>query len=129
MKIRLASVFVQDQERAKQFYVNLLGFIVKNDVPLGNNRWLTVVSPDEPDGAELLLEPNENPAAKAYQAALLEQGISAVAFMVDDIHKEHERLRKVGVGFTMPPMDVGTAVIAVFEDTCGNLVQIYQVRE
>ncbi len=127
MKIRLASVFVKDQADALAFYTGTLGFEVKEDFPVGEHRWLTVVSPEESDGAELLLEPNENPAAGAYQESLFEQGIAAVTFSSNDIETEYVRLRSLGVEFTLAPTDVGNAVVAVFDDTCGNLIQLAQM--
>lgn len=127
MKIQLASIFVGDQEKALEFYTNVLGFVKKQDVPVGRFRWLTVVSPDEPDGAELVLEPNDNPAAKTFQEALFEQGIPLTAFAVEDVEREYERLKALGVKFTTEPTDMGTTKVAVFDDTCGNLIQIYQV--
>lgn len=126
MKIKLTSVFVGDQERALRFYTDVLGFIKKKDMPVGQFRWLTVVSPEGPDDVELLLEPNDNPAAIAYQKALFEQGIPLTAFAVDDVQKEYERLKDLGVLFQSGPAAVGTTTIAVFEDTCGNLIQLYQ---
>ncbi len=128
MRISLTSVFVNDQEKALAFYCDKLGFVKKNDIPMGEARWLTVVSPEAPGGTELLLEPDANPAAKTFQAAVLEQGIAAAAFAVDDAKDEHERLQSLGVVFRTPPTDVGSAVIAVLEDTCGNLIQIYQEK-
>jgi predicted enzyme related to lactoylglutathione lyase len=127
MKIKLTSVFVEDQDKALKFYTEILGFVKKLDFPVGEFKWLTVVSPEEPDGTELLLEPNDNPAAKTYQKAIFEQGITLAAFQVDDIQKEYDRLRKLGVEFTMEPTNMGMATVAVFNDTCGNLIQIYQV--
>jgi catechol 2,3-dioxygenase-like lactoylglutathione lyase family enzyme len=124
MKIKLTSVFVEDQEQALQFYTDVLGFVKKADIPVGRFKWLTVVSPEEPAGPELLLEPNDNPAAKAFQQAIYEQGIAAASFAVDDINQEHERLRTLGVTFTMEPTKMGEATVAVFDDTCGNLIQI-----
>ncbi len=126
MKIRLNSVLVQDQESALRFYTEVLGFIKKMDLPAGEYRWLTVVSPEEPDGAQLLLEPNVHPAAATYQRALFESGIPLTSFAVDDIEKEHERLNALGVVFRMEPTRTNGASVAVFEDTCGNLIQIYQ---
>jgi catechol 2,3-dioxygenase-like lactoylglutathione lyase family enzyme len=117
---------VDDQEKAVLFYTEVLGFLKKWDIPLGAARWLTVVSPEEPDGTELLLEPNDNPAAKTFQQALYESGIPATAFEVEDIRAEHERLDQMGVAFIMGPTDMGTVTAAVFDDTCGNLIQIYQ---
>lgn len=126
MKIKLNSVIVRDQESALRFYTEVLGFKKKVDLPAGEFRWLTVVAPDEPDGTQLLLEPNAHPAAATYQRALFESGIPLTAFAVDDIEKEHQRLKGLGVVFTSGPTDAGGAIIAVFEDTCGNLIQIYQ---
>ena len=126
MKIKLTSVFVDDQEKALRFYTETLGFIKKRDIPVGQFRCLTVVSPEGPGEVELLLEPNDNPAAEAYQQALREQGIPLAAFAVDDIQKEFERLKELGVVFHSDPVTVGAATMAVFEDTCGNLIQMYQ---
>jgi predicted enzyme related to lactoylglutathione lyase len=126
MKIKLNSVLVGNQESALRFYTEVLGFTKKTDLPVGEYRWLTVVSPDEPDGTQLVLEPNANPAAAAYQRALFESGIPLTAFAVDDIEKEYQRLRELGVAFATEPTDAGGATVAVFEDTCGNLIQIYQ---
>ena len=127
MRIELTRVMVEDQAAALDFYTEVLGFVKKKDFPLGEEaRWLTVVSPEAPDGTELLLEPNSNPAGKTYQGALFEQGIPAASFAVDDIEGEHLRLTGKGVVFRTEPVDVGGAIIAVFEDTCGNLIQIYQ---
>ena len=127
MHIRLSSVLVDDQEKALRFYTEVLGFIKKTDIPAGEARWLTVVSPEGPEDIELLLEPNSNPAATTYQRALHEQGIPLTAFAVDDIQSEYERLQQLGVRFSTKPTPAGPATIAVFEDTCGNLIQIYQV--
>jgi catechol 2,3-dioxygenase-like lactoylglutathione lyase family enzyme len=127
MKIKLSSVFVEDQEKALLFYANILGFVKKNDMPAGQFRWLTVVSPDGPEDMELLLEPNDNPAAKEYQGALFEQGIPMNAFAVDDVEEEYKRLRALGVVFRSEPVKMGPTTIAMFEDTCGNIIQIYQV--
>ncbi len=126
MKIKLTSVFVGDQEKALQFYTEILGFVKKSDIPVGQFRWLTVVSPDEPDGTELLLEPNDNPAAKTFQSALFEQGIPCASFAVEDIHAEYERLKELGVAFPVPPTPAGGVTIAVLDDTCGNLIQLAQ---
>ena len=126
MKIKLTSVFVDDQDKALRFYTEVLGFVKKTDIPIGQFKWLTVVSPDEPGGTELLLEPNENPAAKTFQNTIFSQGIPLAAFLVEDIHNECERLEKRGVRFTMPPTNMGTATIAIFDDTCGNLIQMYR---
>lgn len=128
MRIRLASVPVSDQEKALRFYTETLGFVQKRDIPLGAARWLTVVSPEEPDGVELVLEPNgEYPAMKALKAALVADGIPITAFEVDDIHAEYERLRALGVSFTMEPTEAGPTTLAILDDTCGNLIQLYQV--
>ena len=126
MRIILTGVFVDDQDKALKFYTETLGFVLKHDVPAGEYRWITVVSPDDPDGTELLLEPNENPVAQEYQKGLFDQGIPANSFGVTDIHAEHERLKALGVSFTMEPTEMGTVTIAVFDDTCGNLIQIMQ---
>ncbi len=127
MKIKLTSVFVDDQDKALKFYTEVLGFVKKLDFPLGKFKWLTVVSPEEPDGTQLLLEPNDNPAAKAYQKAIFEQGVRATSFFVEDIQKEYERMKKLGVVFTMEPTKAPGSTIAVFDDTCGNLIQLTQV--
>lgn len=126
MKIIVTSVFVNDQDQALQFYTETLGFVKKQDVPVGEFKWLTVVSPDDQDGTELVLEPNDNPAAKEYQNAIFEQGIPATMFGVADIHAEYERLKALGVTFTMEPTRMNDVTIAVFDDTCGNLIQIAQ---
>lgn len=126
MKIILSGVFVEDQDKALKFYTEILGFEKKHDVPVGEHRWITVVSPDDQEGTELLLEPNENPVAKTYQKGIFEQGIAATCFGVDDIHAEHERLSALGVRFTMEPTKWEDIVMAVFDDTCGNLIQIMQ---
>lgn len=122
MKIKLNSVFVDDQEKALTFYTEVLGFVKKVDLPAGEYRWLTVVSPEEPNGTELLLEPNNNPAAKTYQQAIFEQGIPATAFAVEDVQAEYERLKKLGVVFHSEPTPMGEVTIAVFDDTCGNFI-------
>jgi len=129
MKIRLNNIHVANQADAQAFYIDVLGFKKKMDEPLGEFRWLTVVSPDEPDAAELLLEPNAHPAASAYQAALYDEGIPAASFMVNDIDQEYARLLSSGVRFTAEPTDMGGAKIAVFDDTCGNLIQLYEVPD
>lgn len=126
MKIIVTSIFVQDQDRALEFYSEKLGFVIKEDVPVGEFRWITLVSPDVQDGTELLLEPNEHPAAKEYQKKIFAEGIPATMFGVEDIRKEYERLREKGVKFTMEPTKMGELTIAVFDDTCGNLIQIVQ---
>jgi predicted enzyme related to lactoylglutathione lyase len=127
MLIKLTSVFVDEQEKALKFYTEVLGFVKKFDLPVGRFRWLTVVSPEEPDGTELLLEPNDNPAARTYQRAIFEQGIPATAFAVRDVQGEYERMKELGVAFTMEPTETGMATVAVFDDTCGNLIQIFQI--
>lgn len=127
MKIALSGVIVEDQERALKFYTEVLGFVKKQDVPAGEYRWLTVVAPDDPDGTQLLLEPNANPASKTYQQALFEQGIPLTAFAVDDVQAEYERLKGLGVAFSVEPTQMGPATVAIFDDTCGNHIQIFQV--
>ena len=125
MKITVTSVLVDDQEKALAFYTQVLGFVPKADVPLGGeHRWLTVVSPDQPDGTELLLEPDEHPAARPFKEALVRDGIPFTSFAVEDVHAEAERLRGHGVRFTQEPTAMGTVTTAVFDDTCGNLIQI-----
>ncbi|MEP6844104.1 MAG: VOC family protein [Pseudolysinimonas sp.] len=124
MRINLTSVFVDDQEKAQHFYTELLGFVTKHDIPLGEYRWLTVVSADDPEGTELLLEPNEHPAVKPFTDALVSDGIPAASFEVDDVRAEHERLRNLGVRFTQEPVAMGPVTTAVFDDSCGNLIQI-----
>ena len=126
MKIILTSVFVDNQNKALKFYTEKLGFVKKHDVPVGEFKWLTVVSPDDQDGTELLLEPNNNPVAQAYQKGIHEQGIPAASFGVDDIKAEYEKLKERGVKFTMEPTKMDQVIIAVFDDTCGNLIQIMQ---
>jgi predicted enzyme related to lactoylglutathione lyase len=126
MKIKLSSVFVDDQDKALKFYTEVLGFVKKTDIPVGQYKWLTVVSPEEPDGTELLLEPSDNPATKTFKKAIFEQGIPLTAFAVEDVQKEYERLKKLGVRFTMEPTKTGPTTVAVFDDTCGNFIQIYQ---
>jgi len=128
MKMYIKSVFVEDQGKALDFYTKTLGFSIKHDIPLGEHRWLTVVSPEEPDGVELGLEPNQHPAAGAYQAALMADGIPCTAFSVDDIASEVKRLEAAGVAFTQPPMKAGEATMAVFDDTCGNLIQLIELH-
>jgi catechol 2,3-dioxygenase-like lactoylglutathione lyase family enzyme len=128
MRIYVASVFVDDQSKALDFYTRMLGFKVKNDVPLGEHRWLTVVSPEDPEGTELLLEPSDHPAVKPYKAALVEDGIPATSFQVDNVDSEYDRLRSLGVSFTREPMDAGPVRMAVLDDTCGNLIQLIQMK-
>jgi len=120
-------VFVEDQDKALKFYAEILGFAKKADITAGKYRWLTVVSSEDQDGVQLVLEPNDNPAAKAYQEALFKQGVRASSFFVDDIQKEYGRLKKLGVKFTMGPTKVTGSTIAVLDDTCGNLIQVTQL--
>lgn len=127
MKMYIKSVAVEDQQKALDFYTKTLGFVVKHDIPLGEHRWLTVVSPEEPDGVELGLEPNQHPAARAFQQAIKADSIPFTAFSVDDIEAEVKRLQAAGVNFTQAPMKAGSATIAVFDDTCGNLIQLIQL--
>jgi catechol 2,3-dioxygenase-like lactoylglutathione lyase family enzyme len=124
VKIRLTNIFVDDQRAALAFYTDVLGFVVRHDIPLGDDSWLTVVSPEDPDGPELLLEPAGHPAVKPYRDALVEDGIPLVQFAVDDVEAEYRRLVEKGVAFTQPPTDAGPVMVAVLDDTCGNLVQI-----
>jgi predicted enzyme related to lactoylglutathione lyase len=128
MRIALTSVFVDDQRAALAFYTKVLGFTKRHDLPLGDDFWLTVVSPESTDGPELLLEPSDHPAVKPYRDALVEDGIPLAQFAVDNIEIEHARLTSKGVVFTQPPTDVGTAVVAVFDDTCGNLIQLIEEK-
>jgi glyoxylase I family protein len=126
MRIKLTSVIVDDQEKAVRFYTEVLGFVKKLDLPAGEFRWITVVSPEGPSELELALEPNANPAAKTFQKALFEQGIPLTSFESHDIAAETTRLRKAGVVFTKEPTELGPVIIAVFADTCGNLIQLHQ---
>ena len=126
MKIRLTSITVDNQDRALQFYTDKLGFVKKTEIPMGEHRWLTVVAPDEQDGVELVLEPLGFEPAKVYQQALFQAGIPVTAFYSADIEKEYERLLKAGVVFSMPPTAVGTVKLVVFNDTCGNHIQLFQ---
>jgi len=126
MKIVVTSVLVDDQEKALQFYTDVLGFKKKTDIPMGEARWLTVVSPQDPDGTELLLEPDAHPAARPFKTALVEDGIPYTSFGVDDVKAEFSRLRGRGVRFTQEPLEMGPVTTAVFDDTCGNLIQIAQ---
>ncbi len=127
MRIKLTSVFVDDQDEALEFYTEVLGFVKKQDFPVGDARWLTVVSPDEYEGTELVLEPNGNPASRDFTEKLYEQGIPYTAFQVDDIEAEYERMRGIGVRFIVEPTQTGGPTIAVFDDSCGNLIQMYEV--
>ena len=124
MRIKLTSVLVDDQDKALRFYTEVLGFQKKTEIPLGGHRWLTVVSPDEPDGVELVLEPDEHPAARPFKQALVEDGIPFTSFAVPDVRVETERLRALGVRFTQEPLTMGPVTTAVLDDTCGNLIQI-----
>ena len=126
MIINLASLFVDDQAKALRFYTEVLGFVKKHDIPLGEHSWLTVVSPEHPDGVELVLEPAAHPAVGPFRAALVEDGIPYTSFAVDDVHKEYERLRALGVVFTQEPTEIGPVTVATFDDTCGNLIQLAQ---
>lgn len=127
MKIKLTSVYVDDQEKAMRFYTEVLGFVKKADFSQGPYRWLTVASPEDPDGTELQLVLNDNPAAKAYQQAMFQQRQPAVMFYTDDIQADYERMKERGAEFTMPPTDVTASRIATLNDTCGNLIQITQL--
>jgi len=127
MRIYVTSVFVDDQRKALEFYTNTLGFTKKTDIDLGGASWLTVVSPEQPDGTELLLEPSGHPAVKPYKDALVEDGIPATSFAVDDVQAEFDRLRSKGVRFTQEPTEMGNVTTAVFDDTCGNLIQIVRL--
>jgi catechol 2,3-dioxygenase-like lactoylglutathione lyase family enzyme len=126
MKIVTTSVLGDDQEKALRFYTDVLGFEKKDDIPVGDARWLTVVSPQDREGPELLLEPDEHPAAKPFKAALVEDGMPYTSFAVDDVQGEFERMQKLGVRFTQEPLDAGQVRTAVLDDTCGNLIQIAQ---
>ncbi len=124
MKVTLTSVLVDDQDKALAFYTDVLGFVKKTEVPLGEARWLTVVSPQQPDGPEVVLEPDGHPAVRPFKEALVADGIPFTSFAVDDVHAEYERLRGLGVRFTQEPLEMGGVTTAVFDDTCGNLIQI-----
>ncbi|MCR8978432.1 MULTISPECIES: VOC family protein [Brevibacillus] len=126
MKIKLTSIFVNDQDKALTFYTDVLGFVKKRELPAGDFKWLTVVSPEGPDDIELLLEPLGHPAAKTFQKEMFEAGIPVTAFAVEDIHKEYERMIGLGVVFKTKPIDMNETSIAVFNDTCGNLIQLFQ---
>jgi glyoxylase I family protein len=126
MRITLTSIMVDNQDRALRFYTDVLGFRKKHDIPVGEYRWITVTSPEGPDDLELVLEPNANPAGKTFQEAMFSQGIPLAAFEVTDIGGEFARLTAKGVAFTRPPTDAGPVTLAVFADTCGNLIQLYQ---
>jgi catechol 2,3-dioxygenase-like lactoylglutathione lyase family enzyme len=124
MKIHLTSVFVDDQDKALKFYTEVLGFVKKTEIPLGDDRWLTVVSPDDPGSTELLLEPDRHPAVGPFKQALVTDGIPFASFAVDDVEAEYERLRAMNVRFTQAPLSMGPVMTAVFDDSCGNLIQI-----
>ena len=124
MKVLLTSIHVDDQDKALRFYTEVLGFAKKTEIPLGSHRWLTVVSPEDPDGVELVLEPDEHPAAKPFKDALVQDGIPFTSFAVEDVQREYERLSALGVRFTQQPLESGPVTTAVLDDTCGNLIQI-----
>ncbi|MEV4254035.1 VOC family protein [Spirillospora sp. NPDC049652] len=128
MRINITSVFVDDQAKALAFYTDVLGFQKKHDVPVGGARWLTVVSPEQPDGTELLLEPDGHPVVKPYKDGLVADGIPAASFAVDDVQAEHRRLTALGVRFTQDPLTMGPVTTAVLDDTCGNLIQLTQAE-
>jgi catechol 2,3-dioxygenase-like lactoylglutathione lyase family enzyme len=128
MRINITSVLVDDQDKALRFYTEVLGFVKKTEIPLGDARWLTVVSPDEPNCTELLLEPDGHPAAKPFKEALMNDGIPFTSFAVDNVEQEFKRLQALGVQFTQPPAQMGPVTTAVFDDTCGNLIQIAQAE-
>ncbi len=128
MRIGLTSIFVDDQEKAVRFYTEVLGFQLKHDVPLGEHRWLTVVSPEQPDGVEIVLEPDAHPAVRPFTEALVADGIPFTAFSVDDVQAEVDRLKGLGVTFTQEPLRMGPVTTAVLDDTCGNLVQLAQMH-
>jgi catechol 2,3-dioxygenase-like lactoylglutathione lyase family enzyme len=130
MKIKLTSIPIGDYDKALKFYTEVMGFVKKHDIPLGEGaRWITVVSPEDPNGTELLLEPNEAyPAMKALKESLVKDGIPFTAFLVNDVQQEYERMRELGVEFTMEPTNMGMTTAAVLDDTCGNLIQIYQLN-
>jgi len=128
MRINVTSVFVDDQDKALRFYTDVLGFEKKHDIPLGEHRWITVIGDAGPDGPELVLEPDAHPAVKPFKAALVEDGIPFTSFATRSVAAEHERLAGLGVRFTQPPTDLGTVVTAVFDDTCGNLIQIAEMK-
>lgn len=128
MRIWITSVYVDDQAKALDFYTNKLGFMLKNDVPTGSHRWLTLVSKDDPEGVELLLEPTEHPAAKPFKEALVADGVPLTSFQVDNLDDEFQRLKRQGVLFTQEPMDAGPVRMAVLDDTCGNLIQLIQLQ-
>jgi len=126
MKIKLSSIFVSDQDKALKFYTEILGFVKKEDIPMGKYRWLTVISPGGSDDLELVLEPNANSAAATYQKTIFDQGIPATSFASDNVQEEFEKLKKLGVEFKMEPTEAGPTTLAIFNDTCGNYIQIHQ---
>jgi catechol 2,3-dioxygenase-like lactoylglutathione lyase family enzyme len=126
MRIKLTSIMVDDQDKALRFYTDVLGFLKKHEIPVGAYKWITVTSPESPEDLELALEPNANPAAKTFQEAMFKQGIPLAAFESGDIQKEYQRLKSLGVVFTSEPTNAGPVIIAVFSDTCGNLIQLHQ---
>ncbi|HET6597183.1 MAG TPA: VOC family protein [Anaerolineales bacterium] len=130
MKIKLTSISIDDYDKALKFYTEIMGFVKKQDIPLGEGaRWITVVSPEEPNGTELLLEPNAGyPAMKALKESLVKDGIPFTAFLVDNVQEEYERMKDLGVEFTMEPTNMGFTSAAIFDDTCGNLIEIYQLN-
>ncbi len=128
MRIHLASVLVDDQQKALRFYTETLGFQLKHNVPLGEHAWITVVSEEAPEGTQLVLEPDAHPAVRPFKRALVEDGIPWTSFAVDDVEAEHERLLARGVRFVQPPTDLGTVITAVFDDSCGNLIQIAEAK-
>lgn len=128
MRVTVMSILVDDQKKALAFYTDVLGFVKKTEIPMGEHSWLTVVSPEQPDGTEISLEPDGHPAAPPFKAALVEDGIPFTSFEVDDAHAEHERLSALGVTFTQAPTNVGPVTTAVFDDTCGNLIQLHSVN-
>ncbi|MGY1750386.1 VOC family protein [Modestobacter sp. SYSU DS0511] len=129
MRINVMSVLVDDQAKALRFYTEVLGFVPKREIPLGEHSWLTVVSPEDPDGVELFLEPDEHPAARPFKEALVADGIPFTSFAVADVAAEYERLAALGVRFTQPPTDMGVVTTAVLDDTCGNLIQIAATKD
>ena len=126
MRIELSGVLVDDQSKAEKFYTETLGFVLKHKMPVGDDYWLTVVSPENPEGCELLLEPNSNPVSSTFQAGVKAQGLPATMFFVDDVDAEHARLVELGVNFTKPPTEMGPVKMAILDDTCGNLIQLTQ---
>ena len=126
MRIKLTSIMVDDQDKARKFYTDVLGFKVKHNIPMGQYKWLTVVSPEGPDDLELSLEPNANPAAQAFQKAMFDQGIPLNSFESNDIQADFKRLKSLGVAFTKEPTKAGPVIVAVLSDTCGNLIQLHQ---